>query len=60
MTDIFNTIIKMADIGMSGKEIMMTFVTSKKTRIYPQLEEISKSLRIMYNRNTFGRWTNKG
>ena len=43
MTDIFNTLIIMADIGMSVKEVMMTFVISKKTQIYPQLEEISKS-----------------
>ena len=42
MTDIFNTLITMADIGTSVKEVM-TFVTSKMTQIYPQLEEISKS-----------------
>ena len=29
MTDIFNTLITIADIGMSVKEVMMTFVTSK-------------------------------
>ena len=33
MTDIFSTLITMADIGMSVKEVMMTFVTSKRTQI---------------------------
>ena len=44
MIGIFNTLITiMADIGMSVMEVMMTFVTSKMTQIYPQLEKISKS-----------------
>ena len=43
MTVIINPLITMADIGMSLKEVMTTFVTSKRTQIYPQLEEISKS-----------------
>ena len=43
MSYIVNTLITMANIGKSVKEVsMVTFVTSERIQIYPQLEEMPK------------------
>ena len=53
MTCIFDALITMTDIGRGIDETMTAFVTSQRTKTHSQLEQVTKTYRIVYTKYTF-------